>query len=91
MNDPMWDVAAHCLENGFNEDEEELFLKTYFNGNPKEVYKTRVLVNKIYQDFLWSLWTKVKEASGDDFGAYGIERYNRAKQNLIVLDKMRGA
>ena len=85
MNDPMWDVAAHCLENGFNSDEEELFLKTYFKQEPKEAYKTRVLINKIYQDFLWSLWTKVKEASGDDFGDYGIERYNRAKENLKLL------
>ena len=91
MNDPMWDVAAHCLENGFNSDEEELFLKTYFKQEPKESYKTRVLINKIYQDFLWSLWTKVKEASGDDFGDYGIERYNRAKENLKLLaDKLEG-
>ena len=91
MNDPMWDVAAHCLENGFNSDEEELFLKTYFKQEPKEAYKTRVLINKIYQDFLWSLWTKVKEASGDDFGDYGIERYNRAKENLKLLaDKLEG-
>ena len=91
MNDPMWDVAAHCLENGFNSDEEELFLKTYFKQEPKRSYKTRVLVNKIYQDFLWSLWTKVKEASGDDFGDYGINRYNRAKENLKLLaEKLEG-
>ena len=91
MNDPMWDVAAHCLENDFNEDEEEIFLKTYFNSVPNESYKIRVLINKIFQDFLWSLWTKVKEASGDDFGTYGIERYNRAKQNLNKLNEKLGA
>lgn len=85
MNDPMWDIAAHCLESQFNEDEEELFLNTYFNSVPGEKYKIRILINKIYQDFLWSLWTKVKEASGDDFGTYGLERYNRAKHNLKLL------
>lgn len=90
MNDPMWDVAAHCLENGFSEEEEELFLKTYFKMKPKENEKIRVLINKVYQDFLWSLWTKVKEASGDDFGTYGIDRYNRAKQNLALLEKWEG-
>ena len=89
MNDPMWDVAAHCLENGFSDDEEELFLKTYFKKDPEENYKIRVLINKIYQDFLWSLWTLVKEASGDDFGTYGIDRYNRAKFNLELLEKWR--
>lgn len=89
MNDPMWDIAAYCLENNFTEDEEELFLNIYFNGNVEEKYKKRVLINKIYQDFLWSTWTNIKEAKGDDFGTYGIERYNRAKMNLkkILGDK----
>lgn len=86
----MWDVAAHCLENGFNADEEELFLKTYFGKNPTHSEKMRILINKIYQDFLWSIWTKVKEASGDDFGSYGIDRFNRAKNNLKRLAKELG-
>ena len=85
MNDPMWDLAAHCLENSFTEDEEELFLKLYFKGKVEEKYKKRVLINKIYQDFLWSTWTNIKEAKGDDFGTYGIDRYNRAKKNLGII------
>ena len=85
MNDPMWDLAAHCLENSFTEDEEELFLKLYFEGEVEEKYKKRVLINKIYQDFLWSTWTNIKEAKGDDFGTYGIDRYNRAKANLAIV------
>lgn len=85
MNDPMWDLAAHCLENSFTEEEEELFLKLYFEGEVEEKYKKRVLINKIYQDFLWSIWTNIKEAKGDDFGTYGIDRYNRAKSNLEII------
>lgn len=85
MNDPMWDLAAHCLENNFTEDEEELFLKLYFEGEVEEKYKKRVLINKIYQDFLWSTWTNIKEAKGDDFGRYGIDRYNRAKANIEII------
>ncbi|MGL5152652.1 MAG: phosphotransferase [Clostridium sp.] len=85
MNDPMWDIAAHCLENGFSDEDEELFLEVYFNGKPEPKYLKRVLINKIYQDFLWSLWTKVKEGNGDDFGTYGIDRYNRAKKNLDLI------
>ncbi|CUO43378.1 phosphotransferase [Clostridium disporicum] len=85
MNDPMWDLAAHCLENSFTEEEEELFLKLYFNGKVEEKYKKRVLINKIYQDFLWSTWTNIKEAKGDDFGTYGIDRYNRAKANIEII------
>lgn len=85
MNDPMWDLAAYCLENGLSEDEEELFLKIYFEGEVEEKYKKRILINKIYQDFLWSLWTNIKEAKGDDFGSYGIDRYNRAKKNIEII------
>lgn len=85
MNDPMWDLAAYCLENNLSEEEEELFLNIYFNGKVEYKYKKRVLINKIYQDFLWSLWTNIKEAKGDDFGSYGIDRYNRAKKNLNVI------
>lgn len=87
MNDPMWDLAAHSLESEFNEDEEELLLRTYFKGDIEEKYKKRVLINKIYQDFLWSTWTVIKEAKGDDFGTYGIDRYNRAKKNLDIILK----
>lgn len=85
MNDPMWDLAAHSLENSFSEEEEELLLKLYFKGNVEEKYKKRILINKIYQDFLWSTWTIIKEAKGDDFGTYGIDRYNRAKENLDII------
>lgn len=85
MNDPMWDLAAYSLENELSEDQEELFLKLYFKGNVEEKYKKRILINKIYQDFLWSTWTNIKEAKGDDFGTYGIDRYNRAKKNLKII------
>ncbi|MDU2490543.1 MAG: phosphocholine cytidylyltransferase/choline kinase family protein [Clostridium celatum] len=87
MNDPMWDLAAHSLENKFSEDEEELLLNIYFNGKVEEKYKKRILINKIYQDFLWSTWTIIKEAKGDDFGSYGIDRYTRAKKNLEIILK----
>ena len=60
----------------------DYYLKTYFKGNVEDKYTKRILINKIYQDFLWSIWTTIKEANGDYFGQYGINRYNRAKENL---------
>lgn len=89
MNDPMWDLAAYCLENNFTENEEELFLKIYFKGNIEDKYKKRILINKIYQDFLWSIWTTIKEANGEDFGDYGISRYDRAKINLEKIFELK--
>lgn len=86
LNDPMWDLAAHSIECDFSEDDEELFLNLYFNNSTEEKHNIRILIYKICQDFLWSIWTVLKEAQGDDFGTYGIDRYNRGKKNLEVLD-----
>lgn len=85
MNDPMWDLAAHSIECNFSPSDEELFLKIYFEGEISDNHKKRILIYKICQDFLWSTWTNLKEAQGDDFGAYGIDRYNRAKRNLNLI------
>lgn len=86
LNDPMWDLAAHSIECDFSEDDEELLLNLYFNNSIEDKYKIRILIYKICQDFLWSIWTVLKESQGDDFGTYGIDRYNRGKKNLEVLD-----
>lgn len=83
LSDPMWDIAAHSMESVFSPEDEELFLSHYFKGEAvTEEIKTRILMNKIFQDFLWSTWTVIKEAAGDDFGSYGIHRFNRAKENI---------
>lgn len=85
MNDPMWDLAAHSIECNFSKSDEELFLNLYFDGEYGDDIKERILIHKICQDFLWSVWTKIKEAKGDDFGTYGMDRYERCKKNLKLL------
>lgn len=87
MNDPLWDLAAFSLECGFDEKEEKLLLNYYFEGTPTVQEHERILICKIFQDFLWSVWTLLKEASGDDFGPYGSNRYNRAKENIEMFNK----
>lgn len=37
-------------------------------------------------DYLWAVWTVIKEAQGDNFGTYGMDRYNRAIENLKRID-----
>ncbi|OAT81598.1 choline kinase [Bacillus sp. MKU004] len=93
MNDPLWDVAAFSLECGYTQMEEDMLLDVYYEGKVSGESKERLLLNKIFQDFLWSVWTLYKEAQGDDFGSYGIDRYNRAKQNIelfAILNKGAG-
>lgn len=79
-NDPMWDLAAHLAECNFKPLEEELFLQYYFQKQPDKVSKEKIAIYKICQDVLWSAWTVLKEARGDDFGSYGRDRMNRAIQ-----------
>ncbi|MEG1016093.1 MAG: phosphotransferase [Bacilli bacterium] len=88
LNDEMWDLAGHSLECDFTEDDEELFLDMYFQGNIKKSNRFKILMNKICQDFLWSIWALIKDAEGIDFGTYGIDRYNRAKKNIEKLEAL---
>lgn len=77
-NDPLWDVAAHLLECEFSNGEEELYLQYYLEKEPGRTEKQKLLLFKICQDVLWSAWTIAKETKGEDFGAYGESRYQRA-------------
>ena len=41
-------------------------------------------------DLLWSLWTDIKEAEGEDFGSYGSDRYARALTNIKLWEEHYG-
>ena len=88
LNDNMWDLSAYVLENNLSQEEEEILQKIYFGRVADKSEKIRIIIHKICQDFLWSIWTVIKEAQGDDFGNYGINRYERCKRNLEVLKNM---
>ncbi len=79
-NDPMVDVAALFLENEFSPEDEELFFDYYFADENVDLnpYRKKICIFKIALDFLWSIWTVLKEAKGDDFGSYGQDRFDRA-------------
>ncbi|MEG2596984.1 MAG: phosphotransferase [Oscillospiraceae bacterium] len=90
VNDPMFDVAALFLENEFSAEDEELFFHYYFADEAVNLapYREKILIFKIAQDFLWSLWTVVREAKGDDFGSYGQDRFNSAIDNIAAFEKL---
>lgn len=81
MNDPMWDLAALFLESNYRKSEEGDFFKYYYSEKTP-VSIAKIMIYKILQDFLWSLWTIYKEEQGADFGSYGKDRYNRCLKNL---------
>lgn len=81
MNDPMADFAALFLESEFPEETREYFLNIYYHGKIPDGVGERILCYEILWDTLWAQWTVIKEACGDDFGSYGIDRFNRAITN----------
>lgn len=85
MNDPMWDIADFFIEAGFSKEEEEIFSAFYFDEKPDEALTRRILMNKVFLDFLWSLWGKQRYSCGEDLLEYANERYERAKLNLNLL------
>ena len=85
-NDPMFDVAALFLENEFSPEDEELFFRYYFGEQPTDAVREKILIFKILQDYLWSIWTVLKESRGDDFGSYGIDRFTRAQRNAALWE-----
>jgi thiamine kinase-like enzyme/choline kinase len=87
MNDPMADLAALFIESEFPEETRKFFLNEYYQGEIPVGVEERILCYEILFDSLWSQWTVIKEACGDDFGSYGINRFNRAKANYYRLTK----
>ena len=81
MNDPMWDLAALFLESEFTRQEEEAFL-SHYESEQTPVSREKIVIYKILQDAIWSLWTVYKEEQGADFGDYGVSRYQRAVKGL---------
>ena len=85
MNDPVWDLSALFLESGFSKENREYFLDCYSRGLIPDNADTKILIYQILMDVLWAIWTVIKEKQGDDFGTYGLDRFNRALANLNEL------
>lgn len=86
MNDPMWDIAALFLENNFTDENQDYFLSHYFDGKEPANARKKIFAYQILMDYLWTVWTCIKEAQGDDFGTYGMDRYTRAINNLTKIE-----
>lgn len=83
MNDAMWDLADVSIEAGLTASQDEILLNAYFDRNPTTQERSRFHANKIYLDYLWTLWGKARVPfDGEEMEAYALERYNRLKKNL---------
>ncbi len=86
MNDPLWDIADVMIEAELDTEQEHAFKIFYFEREATKEEERRIVMNKVFLDFLWSLWGKQRYSVGDeDMQAYADERYIRMKLNLGLL------
>lgn len=83
MNDGMWDLADVSIEANFTAEQDHTFLRFYFGREANQEELLRFHANKLYLDFLWSLWGKTRVPfDGEPMEVYGRERYARLRENL---------
>lgn len=91
MNDGMWDVADVSIEASFGAVEDELLLASYLGRTPAELDYQHFIANKIYVDYLWTLWAKARVPyDGQPMEDWAAERYERMKNNIRAFQTIRG-
>lgn len=91
MNDGMWDVADVSIEAGFGAEEDRLLLHSYLEREPGEGDYRHFVANKIFVDYLWTLWAKARVPyDGQPMEDWATERYARMKQNIEAFQRIKG-
>ena len=64
-------------------------LEDYFGRKATVTDKKHFLANKIYVDYLWTLWAKTRVPySGQDMEDWAAERYARMKDSIAAFEKL---
>jgi thiamine kinase-like enzyme len=80
MNDGMWDLADVSIEAVYGQAEDKALLTAYLGKEPTVADKKHFLANKIYVDYLWTLWAKARVPyDGQPMEDWATERYARLK------------
>ena len=89
MNDSMWDLADLSIEAEYNAEQDLFLLESYLNHNPILEERLRFEANKLYLDYLWTLWGKARVPfDGNVMELYALGRYVRLKDNLKKITTM---
>lgn len=89
MNDGIWDLAEVSIEACYERGHDEMFLAEYLGRKPVDADWKRFLANKIYVDYLWTLWAKTRVPyDGQPMEDWASERYERLKGNIEEFAKM---
>ena len=91
MNDPFWDLADVSIEAKYTHVEDELILNWYLDKKPSSSDSMHLLANKIYVDYLWTLWAKTRVPfDGKPMENWADERYARLKTFIGEYERMKG-
>ena len=86
MNDGIWDLADVSIEGVFTPENDELLLTEYLGSKPGQNEFKHFLANKLYVDYLWTLWAKTRVPyDGQPMEDWAAERYARLKDNLRLF------
>lgn len=86
MNAASWDLADVSIEAAYGNDEDQLLLEAYYEGSMTEEECADFALNKIYIDFLWSLWGRARQVyEGEPMRLYADYRYNRLLKNILAI------
>ena len=88
MNDAMWDLADVSIEAALSAEQDHILLSAYFGRKATGEEHRRFHANKLYLDYLWTLWGKARVPfDGETMEEYAAERYARLKKNLAAFVK----
>ena len=88
MNDGMWDLADVSIEADYSPENDTLLLSEYFGRAPSEIERHRFIANKLYLDYLWTLWGKTRVPfDGESMEEYALQRYLRLKKNIKIFEE----
>ena len=89
MNDAMWDLADISIEAVYTHEHDHMLLKEYYGITPDKKTWKHFYANKIYVDYLWTLWAKTRVPfDGQPMEDWARERYDRLKNNIEVIKNM---
>lgn len=89
MNDGMWDVADVSIEAVFDEEHDTMLLEAYLGRTPDVTDRKHFLANKIYVDYLWTLWAKARVPyDGQPMEDWAQERYARLGGFIAEYNKL---
>ncbi|MBR6915108.1 MAG: phosphotransferase family protein [Clostridia bacterium] len=89
MNDGMWDVSDVSIEAGFDSEWDKKLLTAYLGREPSVGDLRHFLANKIYVDFLWTLWAKTRVPfDGQPMEDWAQERYARMIENINAFEAL---